>query len=171
MHAETYHTTDATAFANFAKTVRKQPKPAAADCEVMALAFRLGAAMKRFDDMQAQPITPATRTAIKQAEEQAWDEAEALRDMISNVKVRSPIGANVQIAEALDRFEMIVDQFPKEAENYRVRLDVRAVRRLLHSALDFYDAVASRKLADVTPQLGSRSLSPWQPIEITTQND
>ena len=64
MHAEIYHASEATAFANFAKTARKAPKPSAPDCEVAALAVRLGAAMKMFDAMQAQPVTDANKEAI-----------------------------------------------------------------------------------------------------------
>ena len=88
--------------------------------------------------------------------------------MIANLQARSALGANVQIAAALDRFEMVWDQFPNEAQNYRIRQDVRAVRRLLHSALDFYDSIAACKLADLAPHVGGRNLSPWKPVEVST---
>ena len=168
MHAEIYHASEATAFANFAKTARKAPKPSAPDCEVAALAVRLGAARKRFDELQARPVTDATRSRIKEAEETAWDQAEATRDMIANLQARSALGANVQIAEALDRFEMVWDSFPEGEQNYRLKQDARAIRRLLHSALDFYDSIAVRKLADIAPDLGARHFSPWVSVKIAT---
>lgn len=168
MHSEIYHASEATAFANFAKTARKAPKPSASECEVVALAIRLGAARKRFDELQARPMTEASRSRIKQAEETAWDQAEAARDMIANLQARSPIGANVQIAEALDRFEMVWDSFPETEQNYRLKQDARAVYRLLHSALDFYDSIATCKLADIAPDLGGRNFSPWKPVEVST---
>ena len=168
MRAEIYHTSDATAFANFAKTARKAPKPSAPDCEVTVLAVRLGAAMQMFEAMQAQPITEENRIRIKQAEEKAWDETCAIQEMIANVQANSALGATVQIAAALDRFEMVWDSFPEAEQNYRVKQDARAIRRLLHSALDFYDSIAVRKLADIAPDLGARHFSPWVSVKIAT---
>lgn len=118
--------------------------------------------MKRFESMQAQPVTDNNRDAIKQAEERAWDKSKAIQDMIANLQARTALGTNVQIALALDRCEMVWDQFPNEAQNYRIRQDVLTVRRLIHSALDFYDGIATQKLAGIVPDLGGRSVSPWK---------
>lgn len=140
--------------------------------EVLALAARLGAAMRREEDLQVRASAAkrakklSAETYLDHAAEHSTDEIYALRDMIASVKATSLAGAAIQVAEALARVDMVWDQFPQEAETYRIKQDVRVINRLLYSVLDLVDGLAERKLAEiVTPEFGSPYLNPWVPVE------
>ena len=154
-------TSETASFANFAQAARKPSKQVTPGCDIVDLAVRLGASLEKYDRIDAQPVTDDTRHWAREATSHAYDESEALRDVIASLQARSPVGANVQIAAAIDRFDMLWDQFPTEAKDYRVEMHARALRRLLHSALDFYDGISVQKLEDIAPTLGSRWCNPW----------
>lgn len=140
--------------------------------ELLALGIRLGAAIREEENLQSRSGAArrakklSAETYLDHAAEHVSDEVYALRDMIASVKATSLAGAAVQLAEALARVDMVWDQFPQEAETYRIKQDVRVINRLLYSVLDLVDGLAERKLAEiVTPDFGSPYLNPWVPVE------
>lgn len=140
--------------------------------EVLALGARLGAAMRQEEDLlhrtsiAKQEKKYSAKVYLNGAAEHCADEIYTLRDMIASVRAKSLAGAAVQIAEALARVDLVWDQIPETHETYRVKQDMRAINRLLYSALGVVDNLAEQKLADVvTPDFGSRYCDPWQPVE------
>lgn len=130
--------------------------------EVVALGMRLGEAYRRRDRLelrQTESRNDATpETYFKHAAQDASDIVNVLRDTISVVKATTPAGAAIQIAEALARLDLLGDGSNSG--------DLRAVHRLLYSALDVVDGLADRKLADnVTPDYDNRHVDPWRPVE------
>lgn len=161
MHSGILPASETASFANFAKASRKPSKQMTHACDIVDLAVRLGASLEKYDRIDAQPVADGAHQWAREATSHAYDESEALRDVIASLQANSAAGANVQIAAAIDRFDMLWDLFPTEAKDYRVEMHARALRRLLHSALDFYDTISSHKLDDIAPTLGSRWCNPW----------
>ncbi|MBM0205670.1 hypothetical protein JNW90_23645 [Micromonospora sp. STR1s_5] len=130
--------------------------------EVVAIGKRLGVVYRRREHLERRQFetrndaTP--QTYFKEAAENASDIVNVLRDAISVVKATTPAGAAIQIAEAIARLDLLGDG----SENG----ELRAVHRLLYSALDVVDGLADQKLAEnVTPDYDNCHVDPWRPVE------
>lgn len=97
------------------------------------------------------------------AEKEAVDEYYAMQDLLPFVKATTLTGAALQIAEAMNIVQRLMDDFETAGEAHRRKH--RAVDRLLWSALDVVDEAASLKLSDVHRHAVSRCLNPWTSVE------
>jgi hypothetical protein len=140
--------------------------------EVVALGARLGAAMKREDELEDKSIDArekkdgSGKIYFDTAAVHSYDESCTIRDLIAITKAQTLSGAAIQIVEAMSRVDRIWDEFTEGAETPNNRRDKRAIERLLFSALDQIEEKIHRKVEElVHPNYPSRNLDPWIPVE------
>jgi hypothetical protein len=130
--------------------------------EAVALGKRLGDAYRRRDHLEPWKFEvgsdPTPAIYFKNAAEDASDIVNVLRDTLCVVMATTLAGAAVQIAEAIARLDLLGEGSESS--------ELRAVHRLLYSALDVVGGLADRKLAEVvTPDFDNRHIDPWRPVE------
>jgi len=138
--------------------------------EAVSIGQRLSEAMRLGDELENKLATQRSEKNLvatiylETAASHAEDEQEMLREMLSIVKASSLAGAAIQIARAISLVDTIC---ACSDESYlQVRGDVRAINRLLFSALDVVDARADRRLSETVSVLfGNPHLNPWVPVE------
>jgi len=140
------------------------------DVDLMAIGQAIG--MARAEQELAQDIASRAKTGNKpglqsEAERRrdGLDDAyQVLRDMLTLTKASSLEGAALQIAEAFARLDLVLDRIPNEilSADWHIRVDVRAINRLLFSALEFIDGAAARKIDEVAdPYFANWHMNPW----------
>lgn len=128
---------------------------------VVVLGQELGRAIKRYNELDDAASSPRAENTEAMHH---YDMECCLRDAISVTEATSLPGAAIQIAVALIELNFLADQLPDEAQTYQTGKQVRAITRLLHSAMVTVDAFAGEgeKLADnVEPRFPALGEVPW----------
>ena len=139
--------------------------------EVVSLGAKLDKSSKREDDIfykKCAAFHSKKHTAeiyYEEAHLNSTDETEILRDAISMTQAKTLSGAAIQIADIWIRFSHIIDLCGARKKTYEMNREIRAVQRLLFSALGVVDGLADQKLEVAVPHLANTHLNPWTPVE------
>ncbi len=141
--------------------------------QVEALALDLAATLQRQDQFEGEMLAAnASKDGTTQAYLQSAlcdlaDRNEMLREVIAGTRAVSLTDAAIQIAESINLLDLTIDGISDDAMTYQAKAQVRALNRLLYSALGAVDAAADRKIADIvpSPSFTNHNLNPWTPVE------
>ena len=135
---------------------------------ILEIARRLSAVQRETDRMQTlacladRSKDSSTMRIYDKAANHAEDQTYVLRELLSMERASSITDAAIQMAELTNVFDLIMDQVPKDSNDYRLKRDARAALRLMYSVMEFLDGCAFESVASIVNEhFGSRYLSPW----------
>ncbi len=138
-------------------------------CPVVVLAVKLCEQRNRYGELENGYNAEANgfqATYYEMARRHVDDIDSGLRDMITCTEAASLEGAAVQISEALSRVGIIAETISYDPEAAEQNKQVRAIDRLLYSALR---ALEEHCAVDLNEVLGGtvihRNMDPWRPVE------
>jgi len=99
----------------------------------------------------------------KAARLDAYDQVLALRQLLTSTEAKSLQGAALQISEAMNRASSLHDL--NAERNSECDAELRAIDRLLWSALNALKALTANRLPDTVSLLVGNYLDPWRPVE------
>lgn len=145
------------------------PTGIANPCPVVVLAVELCNQRNRYADLETSYYTDHKEfqaVYYEIAMRNVDDIDSGLRDMITCTEASSLEGAAVQISEALSRVNLIHEAISDGTEAFEQNKQVRAIDRLLYSALR---ALEDHCAIDLNKFLGGtmihRNMDPWRPVE------
>jgi hypothetical protein len=139
---------------------------------ILTLAARLRASFEK--NIQYQEKGFEARTAgnasaesyYQSGEDETYDEIRALRKMLAFDKCTTPLGAAVQVAEAMTVARMLEDMVPDGQDSRQAVAARRVLERLLFSALAVLEQISGQSVCDlIGGDFENSYLNPWVDIE------